>query len=1126
MDDDTEQFLVRDGEELTGTEISRDVQPAVTSSRYEDPLRYEDPVMQISGAGHWFLEGWIGDHSVEFLVDLGSSVTAMSDTFYRNLVHAGAPLGVLQVTTRMLRSANGTGIEVLGCSRCSVSFLGLRTEFPIIVCNLAAGTDAIIGTDVLGSVLPHTLDIRNGLLFAQGGISLQLHRKDSALSGRVFTVGHSSIPPYSEAVLHCSVRTTGGRALPSSGLLEGLTLFAEDTGLIVGRTLVDPSKWKVPVLVSNFGQETVVVNPFTEVGMITQVTAIQSVTDDGIRPQGATGELPYHLQDLIDQTSGDLDTRQRHRLAEVLLEYADIFPVPGEPLTGHTDAVEHDINTGDRPPIRCAPRRMSPQKMKKEEECVTEMLTGGQIEASDSPWSSPVVLVMKKDGGTRFCVDYRQLNDATIKDAYPLPRIDDTLDMLAGKQWFSTLDLASGYWQVSLSQEARVKTAFATHSGLFQFRVMPFGLCNAPATFERLMDRVLQGLRWSRCLVYLDDIISFGGIFDGALTNWTLIFERLRSYGLQLKSSKCHLFRASVPFLGHIVGRHGLECDPKKIEDVKSWPVPDCLKSVRQFLGFVGYYRRFIPRFADVATPLVYLTGKDVPFVWDSSCSTAFNELRAALMDAPILAFPTETGLYVLDTDASNFGLGGVLSQIQNDQERVVAYCSRALRPSQRRYCTTKREMLAAVAMCIQFRSYLRGARFTLRTDHKSLVWLHRFKDTEGMMSRWLHSLQQFQFSIVHRPGKDHGNADGLSCAPSSPCRQCTRPDCPPATLMHHDTDQPFDSVSTGSSEDADLVPIQSGEDWIARLDDDLSQPAESSGDSFRILALQREDPVCMALHAWIVADEFPTWAEVKSMLPELRSLWHHRSNLSVDANGTLWRKRSSQSANLQLLVPKAGRERLFLSYHASLYGGHLGRTRTLARLADRFYWSGMSDDVKDWLSQCVACIKRKSPVGRHHPLGNIPTGHRWDRIAMDILDVCDPTPEGFRYILVIADYFSKWTEAFPMKNKCADTVADILVENIILRFGMPLVIHSDQGREFENGLMKSLCALLGCTKTRTAPYHPESDGMIERFNRICLMMLSMFVNDRRIIGMSCYHLSCTLTVRVFTNPLVIPRSA
>ena len=382
--DGVEPFSVHEKEEITETEVLREGQPIVPSSECEDPLHYEDPVMHISGAGHWFLEGWIGDHSVDFLVDSGSSVTAMSDIFYKNLVHAGAPVGALQITARTLRSANGTGIEVLGCSRCSVSFLGLRTEFPIAVCSLAAGTDAIIGTDVLGSVLPHTLDIKKGLLFAQGGDSLQLHRRDSALSGRVFTVGHSSIPPYSEAVLHCSVRTTGGRALPSSGLLEGLTLFAEETGLIVGRTLVDPTGWKVPVLVSNFSQETFVVSPFTEVGMIAQVTAIQSVTDDRVQRRGVTGELPHHLRDLVDQTSGDLDGDQRRRLAEVLLEYADIFPVPGDPLTGHTDEVEHDINTGDRSPIRCAPRRMSPQKMKREEDCVADMLTGGQIEDSGS----------------------------------------------------------------------------------------------------------------------------------------------------------------------------------------------------------------------------------------------------------------------------------------------------------------------------------------------------------------------------------------------------------------------------------------------------------------------------------------------------------------------------------------------------------------------------------------------------------------------------------------------------------------------------------------------------------------------------------------------------------------------
>ena len=415
--------------------------------------------------------------------------------------------------------------DILGCSSCVVSFLGLRTEFPILVCDLS--TDAIIGTDTLGSIHPHTLDIKKGLLFTEGGVSLQLHRRDAALSGRVFTVGHCSIPPCFEVVLHCTTRTVGGRSLPSSGLLEGLTVFEENTGLVVGRTLVDPSGWRVPVLVSNFGQETVMVEPFSEVGMIAQVSAIQPVMDQPSRASCYPLMLPDHLQSMLDLTSKGLDSVQRGQLANTLLQFVDLFPVPGAALTGHTDAVEHTIDTGATTPIRCAPRRMSPQKIKKEEACVTEMLTSGQIEPSDSPWSAPVVLVTKKDGGTRFCVDYRWLNLVTVKDAYPLPRIDDTLDMLPGKRWFSTLDLASGYWQVSLSPEARCKTAFATHSGFFQFRVMPFGLCDAPATFERLMDQVLQGLRWSRCLVYLDDIISFGTTSWDALDNHTLILSDL-----------------------------------------------------------------------------------------------------------------------------------------------------------------------------------------------------------------------------------------------------------------------------------------------------------------------------------------------------------------------------------------------------------------------------------------------------------------------------------------------------------------------------------------------------------------------------------------------------------------------
>ena len=300
--------ITHDGLQMDHADSQGD-QLDLTHMKQEDDL-----VMQISGTGHWFLEGWIGDHSVEFLVDSGSSVTAMSNSFYRTLIQDGAPLGILGPTARTLRSANGTRIGVLGCSNCVVSFLGQQVEFPVLVCDLATGKDVIIGTDVLGSVLPHTLDINNGLLFTEGGggTSLQLHRRDSALSGCVFTVGHCSVPPYSEAILHCSVRTTGGRCMPPSGLLEGLTLFAENTGFIVGRTLVDPSRWKVPVLVSNFSQDTVVVAPFSEVGMIAQVSAIQSITEPRDQPQETLNWFPTHLHDLVSQTSQDMDTNQQH----------------------------------------------------------------------------------------------------------------------------------------------------------------------------------------------------------------------------------------------------------------------------------------------------------------------------------------------------------------------------------------------------------------------------------------------------------------------------------------------------------------------------------------------------------------------------------------------------------------------------------------------------------------------------------------------------------------------------------------------------------------------------------------------------------------------------------------------
>ena len=329
----------------------------------------------------------------------------------------------------------------------------------------------------------------------------------------------------------------------------------------------------------------------------------------------------------------------------------------------------------------------------------------------------------KKDGTTCFCVDYRRLNNSTKKDAFPLPRIDDSLNSLSGQAWFSTLDLASGYWQVRLSEDAKPKTAFATHSGLFQFNVMPFGLCNAPATFERLMSQVMRGLHWKCCLVYIDDILVFGNDFESALHSLELVLIRVAEYGLQLKSTKCNLFRTSVPFLGHIVGRASLECDPNKLSAAANWIPPSTIKGVREFLGFTGYYRRFVPT-TQQSRNLWYA-------YWGKTVSSNGQTLVRTLLRhcAPVLAFPKEDLPYIVDTDASDYGIGGVLSQCIEGTEHVIAYYSKSLNPAQQKYCTTRRELLAVVATLDHFKGYVWGPKFVVRTDHAALVWLKNLKN-------------------------------------------------------------------------------------------------------------------------------------------------------------------------------------------------------------------------------------------------------------------------------------------------------------------------------------------------------------------------------------------------------------
>ena len=341
-----------------------------------------------------------------------------------------------------------------------------------------------------------------------------------------------------------------------------------------------------------------------------------------------------------------------------------------------------------------------------------------------------------------MCIDYRKLNLCTEKDAIPLPRTDDVLEALGGGQWFSFLDLSSGYWQTQVKEEDRPKTAFSTHRGQFQWRVMPFGLTNRPANFTRLMNLALSELTWIHCLVYLDDIFIWAPSFEEHLRRLRLVFYRIQTAGLKLKLTKCQFLKREVSFLRHVVSSEGIKTDPDKVETVRTWPTPVDIEELRQsFLGLASYYRRFIPGFSIIAEPLYKLSRKGVSFQWQMEQESTFNELKHRLTIAPVLAYPNfspDAGLFVLDTDVSqHLGIGAVLSQLQPDgTKRVIAYGSRSFNEHQKNYYATRLGMLALVTYMDHFRYYLLGRKFRLRTDHQSLVWLMSFKEPQGQVAR------------------------------------------------------------------------------------------------------------------------------------------------------------------------------------------------------------------------------------------------------------------------------------------------------------------------------------------------------------------------------------------------------
>ncbi len=493
---------------------------------------------------------------------------------------------------------------------------------------------------------------------------------------------------------------------------------------------------------------------WSEVEPVMLATAVSG--EDDLGPEVIT-----KIQSLTLAPGGDhLSPSQLTDVARLQKDFADVF----SPRPGRTNLIQHHIETEPGVVVRSRPYRLPEHKKKVVQSELEAMLDLGVIEESHSDWASPIVLVPKTDGSVRFCVDYRKVNAVSKFDAYPMPRVDELLDRLGTARFYSTLDLTKGYWQIPLSPLSKEKSAFTTPFGLHQFITLPFGLFGAPATFQRLMDKILRP-HTAYAAAYLDDIIIYSQDWQRHMVHLREVLRALRGAGLTANPKKCAIGRVEVRYLGFHLGHGQVRPQIDKTTAIAACPRPKTKKEVRQFLGLAGYYRRFIPDYSELTSSLTDLTKKEVPDTvpWTEQCQQAFTQVKAALCGGPLLHSPDFSLPFLLQTDASDRGLGAVLTQEIKGEERPVLYISRKLSKRETMYSTIEKECLAIRWAVLTLRYYLLGREFTLCSDHAPLQWLHRMKDTNARITRWYLALQPFKFKVIHRPGTQMIVADFLS---------------------------------------------------------------------------------------------------------------------------------------------------------------------------------------------------------------------------------------------------------------------------------------------------------------------------------------------------------------------------
>ncbi|CAF1263224.1 unnamed protein product [Rotaria sordida] len=1067
----------------------------------------------------------VNDQLTEAIVDTGSAISIVHSNFLKTIPHHN-----FLYQTHLCQTANSTPLNIIGQIQLEKQIKSIKTYVTAhVATNLI--TSILLGNDWINSNHVHLYGDQKQLTIPNQYAQLISvpYVEPTSINYPALLVHEITLPPYSQKLVDITCQVTNANNLIFEPYERHISKL-----IFVPHTLLNINKNRAKVLLINAQNRQQTLPKNTRIGTISRdatyticaTTQIPTKHNPVLNERHQTStrhhnklksravlhkkdnsnqeklniichhcnehflsgnDLQKHLrakcyseqirQQILESTKHIENRKHQLAIQDILWRNKILFdPTPSIINIPPQSA----IKTGDHPPIysKQYPASYKDQEIKFQE--TQKLLERGQIEESTLPWSSPIVLVKKKDKTIRFCIDYRRLNAITIKDAFPLPRIDEIFDQLCDATYYTKFDFKSGYFQVPLSKEGRPKTAFSTRDNHYQFTVLPQGIINGPATFQRVINHILGPARGKYALAYIDDVIIYSKTFQEHLSHLNEICQILKEARFRLNPEKCEIARTQTDYLGHRIQNGEIRPSPTNIHGLLNTKLPQTVNEACKFVKAAEYYRKFIPNFSQIAEPIRKLVpttrtqqkkGQKTSITFTNEEVTAFTQLKHFLTTDLVLCLSNNRFPFKVQTDASDEGIGTVLLQIYPEGDRPVAYLSKKFTQAQRRWSPMEQECYAFICAFDKWHNYLSGIKFTWETDHKALTQLNKKAQINKRCERWRLKILEYDFKVKYIPGLTNSMPDYLSRSPVDDAEE--------------DPDETTHLIS--KSTQTDIANINNYSSIIAAVEtramklrnktlNDISDTTKLTSDSLNT-SIEENRTTPFSIDELIQAQQNDNYA--KNILNNIKKY----KNYMIKDN--LLMRRLNHPVPY---VPQGDLRRTILQicHDTAANGAHFGRDKTIHKIKQRYFWPSMYKDINNYIKSCITCAqynpRRKKAPGKLRPIK--PPEGVWQLVAMDFHGPITSTSQrGNKYIISLTDVLSKFVVTKAVRDNTAQTAVRFLKEDIISKFGTPRCILTDNGTHFTSTLMNELIKQIGATHLYSTPYHPHTNGQVERYN-------------------------------------------